>query len=61
MVISKNEKHREYAGFAMHCLEMVPETQDPEFFAVQRKMAAEWVKLADAVLDTPAKTDDMIA
>jgi hypothetical protein len=59
MAISKNDKHREYAHYAAHCLEMVPGAPDEDFCAIQRKMAAEWLKLADAAL-TSAKADDMM-
>jgi hypothetical protein len=34
---------------------MVPATPDQEFSAIQRKMATEWLRLADAVR-RPAKT-----
>ena len=50
MAISKNDKHREYAHYAAHCLEMVPGAPDEDFCAIQREMAAEWLKLADAAL-----------
>ena len=50
MAISKNDKHKEYAHYAAHCLEMVPMAPDQEFNAIQREMAAEWLKLADAAL-----------
>jgi hypothetical protein len=50
MAISKNDKHKEYAHYAAHCLEMVPAAPDQEFSAIQREMAAEWLKLADAAL-----------
>jgi hypothetical protein len=59
MAISKNDKHKEYAHYAAHCLEMVPGAPDEDFCAIQREMAAEWLKLADAALH-PAKADDMI-
>ena len=48
MAILKNDKHKEYTRFAAHCLEMVTITnQDSR--SIQREMAAEWLKLADAV------------
>ncbi len=50
MATSKTDKHKDYARYAAHCLEMVPETPNQEFRAIQREMAAEWLKLADAVL-----------
>jgi hypothetical protein len=51
----KNDKHKEYVRYAAHCLEMVPTTPDQEFSAIQRKMATEWLRLADAVRH-PSKT-----
>jgi hypothetical protein len=54
MAVSKNEKHKEYARYAAHCLELVPAIPDQEYRAIQREMAAEWLRLADAVLH-PAK------
>jgi hypothetical protein len=50
VAISKDDKHKEYARYAEHCLKMVPVVSDQEFRAIQREMAAEWLKLADAVL-----------
>jgi hypothetical protein len=55
MPVPKNDKHKEYVGYAAHCLEMVPVTPDQEFSAIQRKMATEWLRLADAVR-YPTKT-----
>jgi hypothetical protein len=55
MAILKNDKHKEYTRFATHCLEMVTITRDQESRSIQREMAAEWLKLADAVL-RPAKS-----
>jgi hypothetical protein len=43
----KNDKHKEYARYAAHCLEMVPAISDQEYRAIQREMAAEWLRLAD--------------
>jgi hypothetical protein len=45
-----NEKHKEYARYAGHCLHMVTAAKDQNDRAIQREMAAEWLKLADAVL-----------
>jgi hypothetical protein len=46
----KNDKHKEYSHYAEHCLQMVPRIPDQEYRAIQREMAAEWIKLAEAVL-----------
>ena len=50
MAIPKNDKHKEYARYAEHCLHMVTVAKDQDARAIQREMAAEWLKLADAVL-----------
>ena len=55
MAILKNNKHKEYTRFAAHCLEMVTITRDQESRSIQREMAAEWLRLADAVLG-PSKS-----
>jgi hypothetical protein len=44
-----NEKRREYARYAQHCLQMVAEVKEQESRSIQREMAAEWLRLADAV------------
>ena len=54
MKTPKSGKHREYARYAEHCLEMVPRAPTQEYRALQREMAAEWIKLADAILQ-PSK------
>jgi hypothetical protein len=55
MAILKNNKHKEYTRFAAHCLEMVTIARDQESRSIQREMAAEWLRLADAVL-RPSKS-----
>jgi hypothetical protein len=45
-----NDKHKEYVRYAEHCLNMVTAAKDQDDRAIQREMAAEWLKLADAVL-----------
>jgi hypothetical protein len=52
----KNDKHKEYVNYAEHCLQMVPAAPSREYRAVQREMAAEWIKLADATLRRPKPT-----
>jgi hypothetical protein len=49
MVDSKNDKHKKYARYAAHCLEMVPSAPDRDFRVIQREMAAEWLKLAETL------------
>jgi hypothetical protein len=55
MAISKKDKHKEYTRFATHCLEMVTVARDQESRSIQREMAAEWLKLADAIVH-PSKS-----
>jgi hypothetical protein len=50
MSIPKNDKHKEYARYAEHCLKLVPGIPDQEYRSIQREMAAEWLKLADAIV-----------
>jgi hypothetical protein len=45
-----NDKHRQYANYAAHCLTMGIAADDPDTRDIQREMAFEWLKLADAVL-----------
>jgi hypothetical protein len=49
MAISNNQKYEDYAHYAAHCLYLVTAANDPDSRAIQREMAAEWLKLADAV------------
>jgi hypothetical protein len=49
MAIPKNEKHRLYAHYAAHCLDMATAAEDYDARTIQREMAAEWLCLADAV------------
>jgi hypothetical protein len=48
--LATNQKHKEYARYAEHCLKMLPAAPAQEYRAIQRETAAEWLKLADAVL-----------
>jgi hypothetical protein len=50
MSIPKNGKHAEYVRYAAHCLNMVTLAKDLADSIIQREMAAEWLKLADAIL-----------
>ena len=47
--MAMNEKRKEYARYAAHCLQMVAAAKEQESRSIQREMAAEWLKLADAV------------
>jgi hypothetical protein len=50
MAVPPQTKYKEYARYAAHCLKMVPAITDQEYRAIQREMAAEWLKLAETVL-----------
>jgi hypothetical protein len=50
MALRKNDQHKQYARYAAHCLELVPAIPDQEYRSIQREMAAEWLKLADAII-----------
>jgi hypothetical protein len=56
MATPKNAKHKEYAQYAEHCLQMVPKAPTQEYCALQREMAAEWIRLADFILQPPKPT-----
>jgi hypothetical protein len=45
-----NDKNKEYARYAAHCLHMVTAAKNQDDRAIQREMAAEWIRLADTVL-----------
>jgi hypothetical protein len=49
MTVPKNDKYKDYARYAEQCLNMVASTKDEELRRIQREMAAEWLRLADAI------------
>ena len=49
MSVPKKDKYKDYARYAAHCLNMVASTRDQELRCIQREMAAEWLRLADAI------------
>ena len=55
MAISNNQKYEDYAHYAAHCLYLVTAANDPDSRAIQREMAAEWLRLADAVRRPPKR------
>ena len=50
MPIPKNDKHKKYTRYAEHCLDLVTIIKDQDDRAINREMAAEWLKLADAII-----------
>jgi hypothetical protein len=57
MAVAKNDKHKDYARYAAHCLGAAPPLTVQEERVINREMAAEWLALADAVIgqSTPMK------
>jgi hypothetical protein len=49
MAISENDKHKEYAHYAAHCRYLMTAASDPDSHAIQREMAAKWLRLASAI------------
>jgi len=49
MTMPKNDKYKDYARYAERCLNMMAATSDQESRSVQREMAVEWLRLADAI------------
>ena len=49
MTMPKNDKYKDYARYAERCLNMVAATTDQESRSIKREMAAEWLRLADAI------------
>lgn len=49
MTSPTNDRYKDYAHYAAHCLYLVTAATDPDSRAIQREMAAEWLKLADSI------------
>ena len=45
----KSDKHKDYVRYAEHCLDLVPTIGAQEDRTINREMAAEWLRLADAI------------
>jgi hypothetical protein len=54
MAIPNSDKHKQYANYAAHCLTMGTGAAEPKTRDIQREMALEWLKLADAILHPPS-------
>ena len=52
--VPKNTKHKDYVRYAEHCLNMVMLAKSQEDRSIQREMAAEWLRLADEIVDQRA-------
>jgi hypothetical protein len=49
MTVPKNDKFKDYARYAEHCLNVMTVATDQESRSIRREMAAEWLGLADAI------------
>jgi hypothetical protein len=47
--VPKNDKFKDYARYAEYCLNLMPATTDQELRSIQREMAIEWLRVADAI------------
>jgi hypothetical protein len=47
--VPKNGSYKDYVRYAEHCLNMTAATSDQGSRCIQREMAAEWLRLADAI------------
>ena len=47
--VPKNDSYKDYVRYAEHCLNMTAATSDQGSRSIQREMAAEWLRLADAI------------
>jgi hypothetical protein len=52
-VMTVPNNHKDYARYAEHCLKIVTAITDQESRRIQREMAAEWLRLADAIRHPP--------
>jgi hypothetical protein len=51
MAVPKSDKHKDYARYAVHCLGAASALTVQEERAINREMAAEWLKLADDIIE----------
>jgi hypothetical protein len=51
-----NSEFETYSNYAPHCLQMVTVTKDQDARCILREMAAEWIRLADNLLDPRKRT-----
>jgi hypothetical protein len=50
MATPKSGRHKEYARYAEHCLNLVTSMKNRKDRSINREMAAEWLRLADATI-----------
>jgi hypothetical protein len=49
MASPTDNKQKDYAYYAAHCLYLMTAATDPDFRSIQREMAAQWLKLAGEI------------
>ncbi len=54
----QNDSYNDYARYAEHCLNTAPQLEDQKSRRMHREMAAEWIRLANAIRP-PAKSWDI--
>jgi hypothetical protein len=57
MTTPENDKSEEYERYAAYCLKAASKLPDQESRRVLREMAAEWLRLAEAI-QTPSRSED---
>ena len=58
MMTDQSDKQYEYGEYAEHCLHTVRMMPNLEARELQRRMAAEWLKFADALLSEKSKAGE---
>jgi len=48
------DRRKEYVRYAAHCSYLLTTATDPDASAIQREMAAEWIRLTEAMIFYPA-------
>jgi hypothetical protein len=48
-IVPQNESYKDYARYVEHCLNVAQQLTDQESRRIHREMAAEWLRLADAI------------
>ena len=59
VAVPKNDKFKDYARYAEHCLNMMAATTDQQSRCIQREMAAEWLRLEEAIRPRRSKQMQM--
>jgi hypothetical protein len=54
MSVPNKEKHNKYARYAAYCLHLDTALKETDSDPIQREMAFEWLKLAEAALHPTA-------